>query len=234
MKLQRRFSEALLSARISGWNPLISEIKCISPKEGDLLRGRNPVDLARAMHSAGATCISVVTEPNHFGGSLQLLRDIAVNVSLPVLRKDFVKNIEDVRATRAAGASCLLLTVAMLDWKLLAELHRQAHDEGMETLVEVHNEVEIERALTLDLDLLGINNRDILQLERDDGTISKTLELVRAVPRDIRVISESAICNLMDIRMVLESGAAGVLVGTAILQADDLVAAVRQFSGISD
>jgi len=223
-----KFSEALLAARAAGRVPLISEVKCISPKVGDLLSGRDPAELARIMEAAGAACISVVTEPTHFGGSIDLLCKIADAVSIPILRKDFVSRHDDIRATKEAGASCLLLTVAVLEWPVLVEMHREAHNCGLETLVEVHDEAELARALTLDLDLLGINNRDILVLEKDDGTVSTTLELIKSVPPGVRVISESAVSTSDEVRMLIEAGTLGVLVGTSILRAPDTAEAVRR------
>ncbi len=225
-----RFSEALAAARAAGRAPVISEVKCVSPKEGDLLAGRDPAALARTMESAGAACISVVTEPRNFGGSIDLLRAVAGAVSVPVLRKDFVTCREDVWATREAGGSCLLLMVCMTDWPLLVDLHREAHEAGIETLVEVREESELEKALTLDLDLLGINNRDIRVLERDDGTVANTIDLIRKVPSGVMVISESAISTPDEVRAVLDAGASGVLVGTSILRSPDTAEAVRRLA----
>ncbi len=225
-----KFSAALEAAREAGRSPLISEIKCRSPKEGDLLAGRDPAVLATAMQAAGAACLSVVTEPEHFGGSLDLLGAAASAVSLPVLRKDLLTTRKDVQATRDAGGSCLLLIVSVLDWPTLVALHREAHRCGLETLVEVHDETELQRALTLDLDLLGINNRDIRQLEVDDGTVARTLRLLEQVPPGIRVISESSISAPEEVRAVLEAGALGVLVGTSILRASDPAEAVRRLA----
>lgn len=223
-----RFTEALSAARAAGRAPVISEVKCISPKEGDLLSGRDPAALAQTMESAGAACISVVTEPKEFGGSMDLLRAVASAVSVPVLRKDFVSIREDVRATKEAGASCMLLTVCMMEWQTLVDLHREAQVVGIETLVEIRDLAELDKALTLDLNLLGINNRDIRILERDDGTVSNTLALIGRVPEGIPVISESSISTPEEVRAVLEAGASGVLVGTSILRAPDTGAAVRR------
>ncbi len=223
-----RFTEALSAARAAGRAPVISEVKCISPKEGDLLSGRDPAALAKTMVSAGAACISVVTEPKEFGGSMDLLRTVASAVSVPVLRKDFVSIREDVRATKEAGASCMLLTVCMMEWQTLVDLHREAQVVGIETLVEIRDLTELDKALTLDLNLLGINNRDIRILERDDGTVSNTLALIGRVPEGIPVISESSISTPEEVRAVLEAGASGVLVGTSILRAPDTGAAVRR------
>ncbi len=227
---QRRFTAALEAARAAGRTPLISEIKVKSPKEGDLLAGRDPVALARDMQSAGATCLSVVTESRRFGGNMELLRSVASAVSLPVLRKDFVTDPEDVRATREHGASCLLLMVAMLDWAKLVELHEEAHRCGLETLVEVHEEAELDKALTLELDLLGINNRDIRQLETDNGTVAATLRLLRRGPPGVRAISESSISTPQEVRDVLAGGGLGVLVGTSILRARDVGEGIRRLA----
>lgn len=225
---QRRFTAALDAARAAGQVPLIAEIKVRSPKEGDLLAGRDPVALARSMERAGAACLSVVTEGPRFGGSLTLLHTLSAAVALPILRKDFVADRADVWATREHGASCLLLMVAVLEWPRLVELHAEARRCGLETLVEVHDEQELRKALTLDLDLLGINNRDIRQLETDDGTVAHTLQLLRLVPAGIRAVSESAIASPDEARAVLDAGGAGVLVGTAILRAGDVEEAVRR------
>jgi len=227
---ERRFTAALEAARAAGKVPLISEIKVKSPKEGDLLAGRDPVGLARDMESAGAACLSVVTEGRHFGGSMELLRRVASAVSLPVLRKDFVTGVEDVRATRDHGAACLLLMVAVLDWEKLVELHLEAHRCGLETLVEVHDEAELQKALTLPLDLLGINNRDIRRLEVDDGTVAGTLRLLRKIPPGVRAISESAISTAEEVRSVLAAGGLGVLVGTSILRAPDVGEGIRRLA----
>jgi indole-3-glycerol phosphate synthase len=186
------------------------------------------VALARSMEQAGAACLSVVTEGPRFGGSLELLHTLATAVSLPILRKDFVTDREDVWATREHGASCLLLMVAVLDWPKLVELHGEARRCGLETLVEVHDEQELRQALTLDLDLLGINNRDIRQLETDDGTVANTLELLRSVPAGVRAISESSITTPDEARLAIDAGGAGVLVGTAILRAADVGESVRR------
>jgi indole-3-glycerol phosphate synthase len=228
----RRFTAALEAAHAAGQIPLISEIKVKSPKEGDLLAGRNPVALARSMERAGATCLSVVTECDHFGGSLELLRAVASAVSLPVLRKDFVTDHEGVRATKEHGASCLLLMIAVLDWPKLVELHEEAHRCDLETLLEVHDEAELHKALSLDVDLLGINNRDILQLETDSGTVVNTLRLLRLVPSGVRVVSESSISAPEEVRAVLSAGGLGVLVGTSILRTPDVAEGVRRFTSV--
>ncbi len=225
---ERRFTAALQAARDAGRLPLIAEVKVRSPKEGDLLAGRDPAALAQTMVAAGAACLSVVTEGPHFGGSLELLQTVAAASAVPVLCKDFVTEPRQVWERRERGAACLLLMVSQLDWPLLQVLHAEAHRAGLETLVEVHDEDELRLALTLDLDLLGINNRDIRQLECDAGTVANTLRLLGRVPPGIRTISESAISTPDEARRVIAAGGSGVLVGTAILKAADTAAAVRR------
>jgi indole-3-glycerol phosphate synthase len=208
--------------------PVISEIKVRSPKEGDLLRGRDPGELARTYASRPVAGISVVTEPKDFGGSLDLLRSVAAAVDVPVLRKDFVHDRAGLEETVAAGASAILLTVSMIGQDGFAQLHYDAQDLGLETLVEVHDAGEIEfiRVQELEPDLLGINNRDIVQREVDDGDVSLTEDLVQFVPTGWLVLSESAIAGPDDARRAREAGADAVLVGTSILQASDPAAAI--------
>lgn len=230
MRTASSFTDALIGAQASSRVPLIAEVKCRSPKEGDLLKGRDPISLARAMQSGGAACISVVTERNHYGGSLELLSRVVETVSLPVLRKDFIQTERDIRETRSAGASCVLLIACMLDWDQLFRLHDYSRQQGLETLIEVKDRNELKKALELNLDLLGINNRDIQQLETDDGTIAKVVELVKDVPLGIRVISESAVCSPDDVKAVIEAGVFGILVGTAILKSENVEATVRMLA----
>jgi len=227
---ERRFTATLQAARDAGQLPLIAEIKVRSPKEGDLLAGRDPAALAQTLVAAGAACLSVVTEGPNFGGSLALLRTVAAASAVPVLCKDFVTSPQQVWERRHQGAACLLLMVSQLEWSQLKALHAEAHRAGLETLVEVHDEDELRLALTLDLDLLGINNRDIRQLECDEGTIANTLRLLWSVPPGVRTISESAITGPDEARQVIAAGGSGVLVGTAILKAADTAAAVRRLA----
>jgi indole-3-glycerol phosphate synthase len=222
-----------LTARIrerqeEGALPVVSEIKVTSPKEGDLLRGRRPAELARTMADRSIAGISVVTEEREFGGSVELLREVAAAVDVPVLCKDFVRDGRRVAEAREAGASALLLTAAMLEGALLAELHDQAQKLGLETLVEIHDEAELERVLELGIEpsILGINNRDILVLETDEGDVTLTERLAALVPDRWLVLSESAIGRPEDARRARDAGADAVLVGTSILQAPDVAAAI--------
>jgi indole-3-glycerol phosphate synthase len=217
-----------------GTLPVLAEIKVRSPKEGDLLRGRDPVILAQAMAGRAVAGISVVTEAREFGGSIALLRDVVAAVDAPVLRKDFVRDLAALEETSTAGASAILLTVCMIERVLLAELHEAARELGLETLVEVHNREELEavRAQGLEPDVLGINNRDILVLEVDDGDVSRTEDLAGLVPDGWLVLSESAISGPDDARRAREAGADAVLVGTSILQAADPGALIDELAAV--
>jgi indole-3-glycerol phosphate synthase len=220
--------ESIARRQAEGRLPVLSEIKVRSPKEGDLLRGRDPVALAQTMAERPVAGISVVTEANDFGGSVDLLQKVTAAVEVPVLRKDFVSDRAALEETVAAGAAAILLIVSMIDRELFAELHGAAQELGLETLVEVHDAGELEwvRAQELEPDILGINNRDIVRRELDDGDVSLTEGLAQLVPDGWLVLSESAIAGPDDARRAREAGADAVLVGTSILQAADPAAAI--------
>lgn len=214
--------------------PVLSEIKVYSPKEGDLLRGRVPEELAQLMASRPVAGISIVTEPNDFHGSLDLVRRIAPLVDVPILRKDFIRTAAGMQETAEAGASAVLVTVCLLDDELLVELCEAARACGLETLVETHDQADLDRVLALGLepDLLGINNRDIVRLEVDDGDVSRTEGLAARVPHGWLVLSESAISGPVDAERARAAGADAVLVGTSILRAADTAAAIDALVGI--
>ena len=209
--------------------PVLSEIKVRSPKDGDLLRGRAPEDLAGAMASCPIAGLSVVTEPDDFGGDLDLVRRVRPVVGVPILRKDFLTSEDDLDETVAAGADAVLLTVCMQDDERLARFHAAARVRGLETLVEVHDENDVRRMRALGLvpDVLGVNNRDILVREVDDGDVTVTEQLASVLPSGALVLSESAIAGPGDAARARTAGADAVLVGTSILQAPDPVAAIR-------
>jgi len=230
---------ASLVARIrarqaAGLMPVLAEIKVRSPKEGDLLRGRRPTDLAMVYLSRPVAGISVVTEPAQFGGSLDIVRGVAALGDVPILRKDFLLDRASMEETAAAGATAVLLTVSLLGMDTLAALHADARACGLETLVETHSAEElaalIEHGLTPDL--LGINNRDIRVGEVDAGDVRLTERIAWRVPPGWLVLSESAIANADDARRARDAGADAVLVGTAILQAPDPATKIDELIGV--
>lgn len=195
---------------------VIVDFKPISPKDGDLFRGRNPLEVARRLEKAGVYGLSVVTEKEHFGGSLALLRALAEAVRLPILRKDFIKTENDLQETLAYGATHVLLICATMD--NVGEMHEKALSLGLKPVVEVHTREEMELARRIGAKIIGINNKDITVLEQDNGTIDLTVALIQSAPKDAFVISESGISSIEDMEKVLLSGANCVLIGTAFWQ----------------
>ena len=214
--------------------PVLAEIKMRSPKDGDLLRGRAPEVLAKEMAACPIAGLSVVTEAEDFGGDLDIVRRVRPVVPVPILRKDFILSEEELDETVAAGADAVLLTVCMQEDEPLARLHAAARERGLETLVEVRDEDDLGRVQALGLrpDILGINNRDILVREVDDGDVTVTERLAGAVPGDALLLSESSITGPADAARARQAGADAVLVGTSILLAPDPTEAIQALVAI--
>jgi indole-3-glycerol phosphate synthase len=225
-------SAAIRQRQREGRFPVISEVKVRSDKEGDLLRGRDPVAFARDMAACPVAGISVVTEPTHFGGHMDLLRAVAAAVDLPILHKDFITSERQVEASAEAGASALLLIAALLDLPRLARLIDTARACGLETLVEAHTLAEVQQIAHLPFDLMGINNRDITRFEVDDNDVANTEALAGHCGGQRILISESAISSPEHVRRAGRGGADAVLVGTAVLQAADTRAFLDQLTAV--
>lgn len=213
------FLDAILQEKRQGNTVVIPDIKCYSPKEGDLLGGRDPVQVAKSLVDAGAKVLSVVTEEKEFHGSLELLRAVKEAAKVPVLRKDFIHTRKDLEETKEYGASAILLMCSCLEPPELEMLYKEAQKLGLDAFVETHNEREMEQAKALGAKLVGINNRDILQLEMDNGNVNTTCVLAHLAPKDAVLVSESSIKNSHEVRLAMEAGADCALVGTAIWQA---------------
>lgn len=206
---------------------LIAEVKKASPSKGLLLADFDPVRLGTTYAANGVAAISVLTDAPFFQGSLDDLRAVRAAVDVPVLRKDFVIDACQVYEARAAGADAVLLIAAALDDRQMADLHALITEMGMAALVEIHDESELERTLSLGAALLGINNRDLRSFNVDLNT---TARLAALVPDDVTLVAESGIGSPADVRRMGELGAHAVLVGEALVTADDIGATVRQFS----
>lgn len=206
---------------------LIAEVKRASPSKGLLTDDFAPVMLAATYAFNGAAAISVLTDVDFFMGSLRYLRAVREAVDLPLLRKDFVIDPFQVYEARAAGADTVLLIVAALSDLQLGELHALTHDCGMSALVEVHNEVEMERALRLDAKLIGINNRDLKTFNVD---LETTARLAGMVDDDVVLVAESGIRDAADVRRMGAFGADAVLVGESLVKAPDMVSMARELS----
>lgn len=210
--------------------PVISEIKLKTPRDGNLIKKRKPVELAVKMASLEVAGISVVTESEHFGGSMELLKNVAEAVNKPILHKDFITTAKQIEKSKKLGSSAVLLIANQMDNSSLVKLHEFAHELDLETVVEVHTEEELRRviSLELDLDILGINNRDITVLETDNSNVSVTETIVQNVRGDFIVLSESSLKTSNDVRRALQSGADGVLIGTAVMQASDVKSFLKE------
>ncbi|WP_049897046.1 MULTISPECIES: indole-3-glycerol phosphate synthase [unclassified Haloferax] len=208
----RSFPEAVAETEAAGRVPVIAEVKPTSPTtEG--VREDDPVELAREMVAGGATALSVLTEPEHFGGSAESLRRIREAVDVPVLRKDFVMN----EAQLDVVESDLVLLIARFVGDDLPDLVEAARDRGFQPLVEIHTREEFTAALAAGADIVGINNRDLGKLEVDLGTFE---ELAPEAPEDVLLVAESGVQTVDDARRMREAGADALLVGTAIMDGD--------------
>ncbi|KTG24767.1 indole-3-glycerol phosphate synthase [Haloferax profundi] len=208
----RSFPDAVEETVADGRIPVIAEVKPTSPTtEG--VRDDDPVELAREMVAGGATALSVLTEPEHFGGTTDSLRRIRDAVDVPVLRKDFVVREEQLDAVE----SDLVLLIARFVGDDLSDLVEAARERGFQPLVEVHTRDELVAALAAGADIVGINNRDLGKLDVDLGTFE---ELAPEVPDDVLLVAESGVKTTDDVRRMREAGADALLVGTAIMDGD--------------
>ena len=206
---------------------LIAEVKHASPSKGVLIEDFDPVGLGTTYADNGAAAISVLTDAQFFQGSLAYLTQVRAAVTVPVLRKDFIIDPYQVYEARAAAADAALLIVAALEDGQLADLRALMAELGMAALVEVHNEAELDRALTAGATLIGVNNRDLKTFHEDLGT---TERIARLVPEGVTLVAESAIRSAADVRRMGKLGADAVLVGEGLVKADNIGAQVRLFS----
>ncbi|KGE77089.1 indole-3-glycerol phosphate synthase TrpC [Halomonas salina] len=215
-----------LDARIRDGDPaVIAEVKKASPSKGVIREDFRPAEIAARYAAGGAACLSVLTDADFFQGHEDFLVEAREACSLPVIRKDFITHGYQVSEARAIGADCILLIVAALDDARLADLHRQATELGMDVLVEVHDAAELERALALDLSLVGINNRD---LHTFATRLETTLDLLPRIPAGVTVVTESGIHSRDDVLRMREHDVHGFLVGEAFMREEDPGEALRR------
>ncbi|MGX2041166.1 indole-3-glycerol phosphate synthase TrpC [Methylocaldum sp. MU1018] len=214
----RGFVRALRSKIETGTAAVIAEIKKASPSKGVMRPDFRPADIARSYAAHGAACLSVLTDRDFFQGSEEYLKEARRVCPLPVLRKDFMIDPYQVYEARAIGADCILLIAAALSDETMRELSDIAVDLGMDVLVEVHDAAELERALRLDLPLVGINNRNLRTFET---RLDTTLDLLERIPRDYLVVTESGIHTPEDVSLMRRHGVHAFLVGEAFMTAED-------------
>jgi len=220
---QRPFGEALTRPGLS----LIAEFKRRSPSAGEIRAGLEPAEVARAYEDGGAAAVSVLTDARHFGGSLEDLHAVRGACALPVLQKDFIVDPYQLFEAATAGADAVLLIVAALPQEDLSRLADEARALDLDVVVEVHDEKELETALTVDAEALGINNRNL-----DDFTVdvNTTYELITDVPAGKTVVSESGISDRATLEELERVGVDAVLIGEALMRADDPAAKVRELT----
>lgn len=208
----------------------IAEVKRASPSKGLIRPDFDPVAIARRYEEAGAQAISVLTDQTFFKGDLAFLQMIRQEVSLPLLRKDFIIDRVQVDESAEAGADAILLIAAALEKEQLADLCQYARERGLEVLLEIHTEAELAAALAAKPDVLGINNRN---LHTFDVSLDVTRKLVTKIPEGIPVISESGITQPGDIEELLSLGVSGVLVGEFLMRQEDVGAGIDYLRGVA-
>lgn len=214
----KNFAQAIIDKIALGQSAVIAEIKKASPSKGILREPFYPDEIAQSYQEHGATCLSVLTDKDFFQGSNAYLKQVREAVDLPIIRKDFIVDDYQVYEAKAIGADCILLIAAAIGDAQMSELAQTAIGLGLDVLVEVHNAEEMERALRLPLPLIGINNRN---LKTFDVTLQTTLELLKMVPDDRVVVTESGILTPEDVAHMREHQVNGFLVGEAFMRAEN-------------
>jgi len=219
----RGFADRLIQATHEGYG-LIAEIKKASPSKGLIRADFNPAELARAYADGGASCLSVLTDTPSFQGAKEFLGEARAACNLPCLRKDFMYDTYQVAEARALGADCILIILASVSDEQAAELEACALEWGMDVLLEVHNEDELDRACHLKSRLMGINNRNLKTFET---TLDTTRHLSRLVPPERSIVCESGLTTPEDLADMARYGARSFLIGESLMRQDDVTAATR-------
>jgi len=224
----RGFEMALVNACGSGWTPIIAEVKKGSPSKGVIRADFDPLETAIIYQDNGATCLSVLTDEHFFLGHLSYLALIREQVSLPLLRKDFIFDPYQIYQARAAGADAILLIAAMLDLAQLREFGAIARELSLDVLLEVHDEAELETALLTECNLIGINNRDLRSFVVDLSTAER---LAKQIPSGKIIVAESGINSRQEIVRLTQQGLHAFLIGESMMREPDIGAKLQELLG---
>lgn len=208
---------------------VICEVKKASPSKGLIRSDFRPVEIANEYEIAGANAISCLTEEHYFQGSSEYLKSIAECVSIPILRKDFIIDEYQIYEARVIGASAILLIAAVLDEETLSRFYKLASSLSLQCLVEVHFDAELEKALNIGAEIIGINNRDLKTFNVDLNTTGRLASLI---PKDKVIVSESGIRDNADMRAVHSLGASAVLIGETLMRSDNISATLKELRSI--
>ena len=215
--------------RATGGVAVIGEVKRRSPSKGDLLADLDPEALAREYEVGGASCLSVLTDEAWFGGSIADLQSARSATLLPVIRKDFTVDPRDVVDARIMGADCVLLIAAALDDAELRDFHTLAEEVGLDALIEIHDEAELGRALAVNGDLIGVNQRDLVTFQVDQ---QRALRLAPQIPSGVVRVAESGVRDAGDAARLAGAGYHALLVGETLVTSNDPAREIRRLRGL--
>ena len=209
---------------------VVSEVKRRSPSKGDLFADLDPAALARTYEGGGASCLSVLTDEDWFGGSVADLRAARDATSLPVIRKDFTVDARDVVDARIMGADCVLLIAAALDDAELRDFHALAAEIGLDALIEIHDEAELERAFAVDGKLIGVNQRDLVTFQVDQ---ERAVRMAPQIPAGVVRVAESGVRDRADAAVLADAGYHALLVGETLVKSGDPGLEIRRLRGLA-
>jgi indole-3-glycerol phosphate synthase len=224
----RGFQQALLNSCESGWTAIIAEVKKGSPSKGVIREDFDPLEIAEIYQNNGASCLSVLTDEHFFLGHLGYLGVIREQVSLPLLRKDFIFDPYQIYQARVAGADAVLLIAAMLELSQLRDYYALAKELYLDVLLEVHDERELEMALKTDCPLIGINNRNLRTFQVDIATSER---LAAQIPEGRIIVAESGITRRDEIVRLTEKGINAFLIGESLMREEDIGAKLQELLG---